>query len=284
MGSDPGYRVSHMTVARKQVTMCDEQVRHGANTGISYNIHAFVPRRRFGVIHLKRAFFGADRVRCGVGEGYKVIVGSSRIRELVGSTATDLTSPGRRWRKQTAEHQQTRGHGHDLGLPKPMETAGNRRLLVEAEPRRGRRWPGELGGGRPLSDEVAAARHGSAREAAGQHGGLHSRRPCGSREARRASKRAVARGLVELGGGSRNPAEKRPQGRRGWRGRARRAAQSNKTQRGGGQATRRRRTGEGKVEMVQGRLGRQCGRHGRMRGGSGEFLRAFRAGQGRDAR
>ena len=41
-GSDPGNRVSHMTVARKQGT-CKDQFGHGANTGNSYNTsQAFV--------------------------------------------------------------------------------------------------------------------------------------------------------------------------------------------------------------------------------------------------
>ena len=34
---DPGYRVSHKTVARKRVTACDEQVGHGANASNSNN-------------------------------------------------------------------------------------------------------------------------------------------------------------------------------------------------------------------------------------------------------
>ena len=62
-----------------------------------------------------------------------------------------------------------------MGLPEPMETAGTRRLLVEAGPRRGRRWPGELDGGRPRSDEAAAG-HGSKREAATVQVRRHARR------------------------------------------------------------------------------------------------------------
>ena len=67
MGSDPGYRVSHMTVARKRVTMCDKQLEHGANTGISYNTHAYGPRRCLGVIPSRRAI-GTVLVQCKVEE------------------------------------------------------------------------------------------------------------------------------------------------------------------------------------------------------------------------
>jgi len=63
---DPGYRVPTRWWHGNEEKHARDNFGHGANAGISYNTHAFVPRRSFSaVIPLKRAFRGgSSSMRC----------------------------------------------------------------------------------------------------------------------------------------------------------------------------------------------------------------------------
>ena len=70
---DPGYRVSHMTVARKRVTACDEQVGHSANASNSYNT----------CISSRAVVLGGYTFEACVSRRFKNVEGSSRSRVVV---------------------------------------------------------------------------------------------------------------------------------------------------------------------------------------------------------
>ena len=62
---DPGYRVPTRWWHGNEVKHARDNFGHGANAGISYNTHAFIPRRSFSAVIPSKRAFGAERVRSG---------------------------------------------------------------------------------------------------------------------------------------------------------------------------------------------------------------------------